>query len=161
MISNAKRATALAPLLAAALLVVGCGGSGDSASADSETNSSASTTRDPETQAAFTECLAENGVEVPEGESLSPGERPEGVDEDAFRQAVQACRDELPAGGRGGGGGGDGDGGLQALFDCLRDEGVDVPEDTEPGGGGLSGLDPTSPELQEALEKCRSGRGGG
>jgi hypothetical protein len=155
---NTKFAAALLPLLAAAILAGGCGGGSDNSTSPSEARSGAPAARDPEQQAALSECLRDNGVEVPTGETLTPGELPDEVDEDAFRAAMQECRGA--AGGSNRGGGGSGQAGLQGLLDCLRAEGLDVPEDAAPGEG-LSQLDTTSPEFQEAFDKCRSGGQGG
>ena len=48
---------------------------------------------------------------------------------------------------------------MVAFAECMRDEGIDVPDPGEGGGlvvgGGHGGLDPADPEFQEAEEECR------
>jgi hypothetical protein len=44
---------------------------------------------------------------------------------------------------------------IQAFLDCLRDEGVDVPDEPRQARGSL---DPSDPALQRALEACRKYR---
>jgi hypothetical protein len=149
-------------LLIAVSLASGCGGgSSDSGSTSAGSTSGTSGSGQGASQAAradLNECLRSRGVEVPDGERLTPGELPGGVDEDAFREAMAACRADRPEGSGGSAGGGR----LQGFLACLRDEGVDVPEDAQPGAG-LSEVDTSSPKFREALEACgskRSGAGG-
>ena len=82
------------------------------------------------------------------------------MDSEATRQAMQACQQYLQ--GAGGPPGGPGASGLQGagseFAQCMRDEGVNLPEPQAgqtpaPGSGGLDSEDPA---VQAALQKCGS-----
>jgi hypothetical protein len=40
---------------------------------------------------------------------------------------------------------------IQQFLDCLRDEGIDVPDDP---GQARGAIDPSDPELQRAMQAC-------
>lgn len=101
---------------AAMLAYSGCGGEEPAAAPSSGGGPGARSSE-------FTDCLKENGVELPEGGGRPPGDgqRPEGTPpadgqrprggfggDEKTQKAFQACRDKLPEGARGGppGGGG-------------------------------------------------------
>lgn len=121
--------------------------SGSSAAATAPPSSGATTTLDPAAaRAAYRQCLADHGVNLPNGgfggpagsgapndsgppSSFAPGSRPTlppGVDPSMFQQATQACADLRPAGGGFGSPGGQGGRGA-AMRACLQQHGVTVP----------------------------------
>ncbi|MGZ8562511.1 MAG: hypothetical protein ACXWWU_02710 [Candidatus Limnocylindria bacterium] len=120
----------------------------------------------------FAACMRDNGIEMadPTGEGgggprlqLGSGVDPQSEE---FQTAIEACREHLEGLVQGGPGGPGGPGGeptaeqqeaLLAFAECMRENGVDMP-DPEAGGGFLqpgSGVDPQSAEFQEAAEACR------
>ena len=123
--------------------------------------------------AAYRDCLAENGVTLPEmGQTVPGGERPsampsalpsggpgafpgglpDGVDQEAFDAAQDACADLAPVGGPGGAGGpvAIDESAVAAFRSCLSDNGVEVAEDQDP----MRELDRTDPVVQTALDTC-------
>ncbi len=124
--------------------------------------------------AAYRDCLADNGVTLPEmgapggerpsampsampsgGPGAFPGALPEGVDQEAFAAAQAACADLAPAGGPGGLGGPGGAGSidesaLAAFRSCLSDNGVELAEEQDP----LRDLDRSDPAVQSAVDTC-------
>jgi hypothetical protein len=57
------------------------------------------------------------------------GFRPDGVDEETWQKAQQACRSAMPSGGPGGMGPGGGNRGADAAYrNCLSDRGVDISQ---------------------------------
>ncbi|MEU6247945.1 hypothetical protein [Glycomyces sp. NPDC047010] len=74
-------------------------------------------------------------------------EAPEGVSDEDWQAAQEACADELPAGGGFPGGGGEGTDDLTAYRDCLSQRGVEFGDD-------LAALDDTDPETAAAMEEC-------
>ncbi len=108
--------------------------------------------------------MRDQGVNIPdpaEGGAGPQGQPPTGdMDSEATRQAMQACQQYLQgAGGQPGAPGASGFQGAGSEFaQCLRDEGVNLPEPQagqtpQPGSGGLDSEDPA---VQAALEKCGS-----
>ena len=119
------------------------------------------------------ECLREQGIDLPEGGPGGGGGdgEPPDIDRDELQQAMEACdefrddafgditeedRQEMQDA-------------FAKFAQCMRDEGIDVP-DFEPGGGGLPGggnqLDMDDPDVQAAIEQCQDelpqgGPGGG
>jgi hypothetical protein len=90
--------------------------------------------------------------EFPTGQPGGPGGpggfgglRPEGVDDETWQAAQEACQSLLPAGGFGPPGGGDGNPGADAAYrNCLADRAIDLTE-----------ADNTSdPAVAEALAAC-------
>ncbi len=124
---------------------------------------------------ALLACLADEGIEVPEGatdlQALFGGGPPDAD----LQAALEACATETgvtlfgngrgdgPAGGRFGGDGGN----AEALIECLNEEGLDTealaaPDEGGPGPGGLlAGLDRDDPEVQAALAVCAPDLGTG
>ena len=124
--------------------------------------------------AAYTECLAKNGVTItmpsggprvrpsggpsgmprPSG-SARPGGfpgggfgKPDGVDDATWEKAQQACASVLPSGRPGGAGRGNGNGVSPAYRNCLRDNGVTLGEGAAPATG--------DPAAKKALEACKA-----
>jgi len=184
-----SRAAALAAAAAvAALLIVGCGGGSDEpgvARADDGGGSETSTTgttstsevsADPEqAQLDFARCMREQGLDFPDPQPGSDGnlrfQAPAGeIDQEAFREGAEACRQYLPD--RGGALAGADDPEFQdaqlEFAQCMRDQGIDVPDPQSgqgPAGGGAM-IDRDDPAVAAALEECGSiiqrvfGRGG-
>ncbi len=115
--------------------------------------------------AAYRDCMAENGVTLPDVTSRPsggpadgsgppsgiPGGLPDGVDQEAFDTAQAACADVAPQGGFGGGGAARIDDSAMAAFrSCLADNGVEVTDDQF----GMRDLDRQDPDVQAALDTC-------
>ena len=119
---------------------------------------------DEEAQAlAFAECMRDNGVDMPDPE---PGQ--EGLsgafhgaeaehDREIIEQALAACEDLLPERAHGPEHGLDEETTLE-LAECLREEGLEVP-DNPFEGGALHGED--EDEVRAAMEVCRDKVAGG
>jgi hypothetical protein len=151
-----KRLAMLAFAVVATAALVACGGSGESEESTADDQTSASL--------AFSECMRDNGVDVPDPEAdgsvaLGPDS---GIDPQSpeFQEAQQACasflEDVIPAAGSA----------EEAQVNeqlleftrCMRDEGIDMPDPQ--GGGGIaalanSGIDPQDPVVREAMETCQ------
>jgi hypothetical protein len=162
---NLLRTTALGALLVLALAGCSSGDAEEIASAGgAATTSNTEQVSDQEKAQEFVDCMRDNGIDLPDPEPDGNGGFDfgmAGADVDrtspAFREAIQACRDKLP-------GGGDlnlDDPELQeqlrTFAQCMRDNGVDMP-DPEPGagfGGGFADLDPNDPTVRAAVEACQ------
>jgi hypothetical protein len=187
--TTALRAGASVAVLASgALLLAACssgGGSGSTSDAKSSAGASAtSTASGAADMAAYRDCLAKNGVQLP---SFSPGagrpsgrpsDRPSGrpTDGSGFRggfpgmggasadpktqKAMQACESLRPQFNRGGGGA---DSSAFAAFtSCLKDHGVTLPTSspspgatTRRGGGMFNNLNTSDPKTAKAYETCK------
>jgi hypothetical protein len=120
----------------------------------------------------FAQCMRDNGVDMPDPEPGGGFGGAFGSDIDrnspAFQKAMDACRSQLP-------GGGDLSkldpkmiDQLRQLTQCLRDNGVDVP-DPDPnspmlGLDAMQDIDRESPTFKKAMEACKDkvpGRLGG
>jgi hypothetical protein len=167
-----SRTTALLGV-AAALLLGGCGGDAGGAEVASAGGTAATAApteeseQDQDEQAlAFAECLRENGLDVPDPE---PGQRGgfggfgalgEDVDEETVRAAMDACRDLAPTFDRERDLTPEQQEQLLELTECLREQGIDVPDPGAGGfgggGGGGGGLGDVDREaLDAAREACR------
>ena len=115
----------------------------------------------------FTECMRDQGVDMPDPGTdggriaMEPGDMSD-AEEDEFAAADAVCRDLLP------------DMGeaispeqqaemedaMLEFTDCMRDQGIDMPDPDTQGGGisirvGEGGIDPTDPDFQAAEEECK------
>jgi hypothetical protein len=183
MTKRIARQWALAPAAAVvALLVLSACGGGDQgddvASAGGDANPSAEGTEqaplDEESQAlAFARCMRENGVDMPDpgpGQegfiaALREARGEEGDDHarsvnEEYEQAFTACEAFLPEFVAEHEEAGRDQETMLALAECLRDQGLDVPDDLfgEESGGGLHDI--PADELNTALEACREVAGG-
>lgn len=161
---------------ACTLAIAACGGSDSAASEGSGASGSASSSSNDRDTARvrLQECLRDQGVDVPDGgpdgSGGAGGQQPD-IDRDELQKAMEACdefrddafgditeedRQEMQDA-------------FAKFSQCMRDEGVDVP-DIGAGGGGPPGggqqLDRDDPDVQAALEKCQDelpqgGPGGG
>lgn len=161
--------------IAALLALTACAGDaarGDVASAGGDASPTAEGTEqesaDEEAQAlAFAECMRDNGFDMPD-----PGPGQEGLMtalreamlsldqstvEEVFQEAFAACESLLPAFALPDHGQAD-DETMLALADCLRDQGLDVPDDLF-SSGALHDI--PRDELMAAMEQCRDVAGFG
>lgn len=114
----------------------------------------------------FAQCMRDNGIDLPDPEpgsegrvrigGMNPGNR------EAFMKAMEACRHLAPNGGQRPQLDAAQIEQLRVLAQCMRDNGVDVP-DPDPNGGPIFGggaagqppVDRNSPTFQKALEACQ------
>lgn len=126
----------------------------------------------------FSECMRENGVDLPDPGSGESGRVIAGgpdsgsrIDQDAFQEANEACeplledafgeRPQLSP---------EEEAEMQdnalAFAECMREHGIDMPDPTfgeGPGGGfsiavggpGGGGIDPEDPDFEDAQEACQ------
>lgn len=159
---------AVALLAIVGLAAVGCAGRGEATGAEASTEEERE-----EAILAFTECMREQGVDLPDPTSANGGRglriaRPERVtdaDREKMDKAREACDKHL-------------EGAFQELTPeqesemqdnmlafarCMRENGIDMPDpdfsdSAGPGKGGFVqrlGVDPDDPDFQKADEKCR------
>jgi hypothetical protein len=121
--------------------------------------------RDEEVQAlAFAECMRGNGVDMPdpapgqEGMSEALHGLEDDYDQATIEQAVTACRDFLPQRAHEGGHDAARQESMLALAECLREQGLEVPDNLFEGGGLH---DVEDEELRAAMEECRDVLAGG
>jgi hypothetical protein len=102
---------------------------------------------------AFTDCLAANGVVLPEGFALPSAagqggtpEIPAGVDLGKLQAAMGKCTDKMPAAASGTGGTE-----ISVFVACLRENGVEVPADAT-----LAQVPAGDPAFAAANTKCES-----
>lgn len=163
-----RRTVAVLTLL---VLLGACGSEPDSnegiASAGGDGTGSPSTSTSPagtteEQSQKFAKCMRDNGINVPD-----PG--PDGFGDwdrseldpasPAFRKAMEACQSVLPGGRDLSATDPELIDQLRRLTQCLRDNGIDVP-DPDPdspslGMGEMLTIDRNSPAFQKAMEACR------
>lgn len=154
-------------LLMVALVAAGCAGRGEATGSGDEAADR------EEALLAFTECMREHGIDMPDPETREGGrggifiQRAGGSDQDReeLDEAREACEEHL-------------EGTFQEMSPedraefqdkavefaaCMRDHGIDMPDpdfsDAGPGMGGfrqrIAGFDPDDPDFQEADEECR------
>jgi len=121
---------------------------------------------------ALRECLQKQGVHLPTrpgggaGLGLGGANLPKGVTRAQLQSAMRKCVGDrgLPAGGPGAARGGGAQNSrfrlaLSAFANCLRKNGVNVPQPNTAGTGPVfstKGLNTTSPQFKAATAKCRS-----
>jgi hypothetical protein len=120
---------------------------------------------DEEVQAlAFAECMRGNGIDMRDPAPGQGGLREalhgleDEYDQATIEQAVTACQDLLPQRAHEGGHDAARDEVELALAECLREQGLDVPDNLFEGGG-LHDVD--DEELRAAMEECRDVVAGG
>jgi hypothetical protein len=113
---------------------------------------------------AFAECMRGNGVDMPDP---APGRRglseafhgiQEDYDQATIDEALAACQDLLPQRAHEGGHDAARDESELALAECLREQGLEVPDNLFEGGGLH---DVEDDELRAAMEECRDVLAGG
>ncbi len=161
--------------LALALTLTGCGSDDTQgsqvASGDTKPSTSASAStgaaelsRD-EKSVKFTQCLRENGINVPDPE---PGKGPmikldpsSGVTREDMDKAMQACKEFNPQGEAGANPQQEENG--RKFAACMRENGVEKFPDPKPGQRGImidksAGEDPDLPKAQEACQSILAGK---
>jgi hypothetical protein len=162
--ASARRRYLDAVMVVALLVLSACSAAGgDSVAsaggkADTTVNDTEQETLDEEAQAlAFAACMRDNGVDMPDPE---PGQ--EGLfgafhgleqehDRDTIEQALAACEDLLPRRAHGDEHDLD-DEAMLELAECLREQGIEVPDNIFEGGA-LHGEE--EDEARAAMEVCR------
>ncbi|MFF1816049.1 hypothetical protein ACFVWG_02045 [Kribbella sp. NPDC058245] len=167
-----RKTTLAAAALAAVVLMTGCGtddpdtqvASGSGTQTTAPTSAAPSLSRD-EKAVKFTQCLRENGLNVPDPE---PGKPPllkfgpdSGVPPEKVQKAMDACQQYSPQG----------EGAADPQMDengrkhaeCMRKNGVEKFPDPKPGQRGIMigpevGEDPDFPKAQEACQSILAGR---
>lgn len=177
----------MAGLAAAGLLLVACGGGGSGTSVAALSEDDAADAASGSTDGAateeelleYTECLRDQGLDIEDPEIDEDGNvvfgGPRAGFDDADQDDLAQLREDLQAaqevcGPPPGGGFGNRAGVDQTeiqdafleLAQCMRDNGVDVPDPDfsdggfgGDGGGPFGDIDPNDPALQEAFEECR------
>jgi hypothetical protein len=164
-----RQSTLAAAMLAAAVLLTGCGaedggtqvasGTGAQPTATSPSSAPASLSRD-EMAIKFTQCLREQGLNVPDPE---PGKGPmlkfdksSGITREQVEKAMEACRQYNPQA--------EGSPNPQQeengrkFAECMRKNGVEKFPDPKPGQRGIM-IGPgvgDDPDFQKAQEACQS-----
>jgi hypothetical protein len=159
------------PVLALAL--AGCGGAaadGDGVATASGASAVPAATgspgaADPDQARKYAECMRENGVPNfpdpgPDGRFDLKDFNAGNLDREKIRQAREACRDLAPNGGERPELNPAQQEQLRQWAQCMRDNGVDVPDPDPNGGaflglGGAGALDPDDPAFQKAMEACQ------
>ncbi len=178
-----------------ALVATACGGSAgaddgvasldDSTVLDAVATTAAPDVSQEEALLAFSACLRDQGIDVPDPTMDADGnvrlERPAGAqedpdfDRDAFRAAREACDEHLENVTLGfrGEDRTEIEDQLLEFAECVRENGYDMPDpdfSATPGAGGgggpFGGIDRSDPVFQAAAESCSDslpgvGRGGG
>jgi hypothetical protein len=156
-----------------ALLAAGCGGGGsseaDSGSASAASGSSSGSDANDQL-AEWSQCIRENGVPSFPDQRTVNGQiqlsLPPDVDASSpqFQSALQACQSLSPVQQNGGGApSAEQQNQILKFVKCMRKNGVpDFPDPTT-GGGVIvgSGIDPSSPQFQSAMQACQSLRPAG
>jgi len=167
-----------------ALVATACGGSAgaddgvasldDSVASDAAPATAAPAVSQEEALLAFTACLRDRGIDVPDPEMDADGNlqlsRPAAAqedpnfDRDAFRVAREACAEHLEGVALGfrGEDRTETEDQLLAFAACVRENGYDMPDpdfsNATPGQGGgggpFAGLDRNDPAFQAAAEAC-------
>jgi hypothetical protein len=168
-----RKTTLAAAMLAAAVLLTGCGSdepgnqvaSGTGAQAQATAPSSSPSLGREEMAIKFTQCLRENGLNVPDPE---PGKGPmlkfdknSGVSREQVEKAMEACREFNPQAESGPNPQQEENG--RKYAECMRKNGVEKFPDPKPGQRGIMigpevGDDPDFQKAQEACQSILAGR---
>jgi len=164
-----RKTTLAAAMLAAAVLLTGCAedkpdaqvasGAGGQAESTAPTSAPPSLSRD-EMAVKFTQCLREQGLNVPDPE---PGKGPmlrfdknSGVTQEKVQQAMDACKDYNPQGQSSANPQQEENG--RKYAECMRTNGVEKFPDPKPGQQGIM-IGPgvaDDPDFQKAQGACQS-----
>ena len=169
-----RKTTLAAAALAAVVLLTGCGadepdsqvasGSGAQAQSTTPSTTGPSLSRD-EMAVKFTQCLREQGLNVPDPE---PGKGPmlkfgpdSGVSREQVDKALEACKEYNPQGEAGPNPQQEENG--RKFAECMRKNGVEKFQDPKPGQRGIQigpevGEDPDFQKAQEACQSILAGR---
>ncbi|MBJ7471296.1 MAG: hypothetical protein JHD16_08330 [Solirubrobacteraceae bacterium] len=156
--SRARQRRLLLPFVAAmTVALAGCGGSGGDASTTPAGDESDSA------RVKLQQCLRDNGVDIPDNAGQGGGGAPRSdIDMEAVQEAMNGPCKELQSEAFGDVSSADREefqDAFQQFAQCMRDEGIDIPEVT-PGegggpGGGAGAIDRDDPEVQAAMESCQ------
>lgn len=164
MTRSTRRGGGLLPVLALLLTVAltACGSDdteGDGGSGGDATAASDEVVEDDPEQAEldFYACMREQGVDMPDPDPGEPGVQlrlpPDDPDAPA---ALEECRPLLPNGGEPPETNADQLESLRAFTECLRENGIDMPDPNADGGLSMpEGVNPQSPEFQAAMTECQ------
>lgn len=117
----------------------------------------------PDDMTKFAQCMRDNGVDVPDPDPatgrMNLGQL-RGTGGERFEQAMSRCRDLLVAARGGTAIGPEELERLRQFAQCMRDNGVDLPDPDPNGSGGmfagaLAKIDRDSPVFKKALEACQ------
>ncbi|MCW6004111.1 hypothetical protein K1W54_05890 [Micromonospora sp. CPCC 205371] len=172
--------------VAAALLALAAAGCGSGSSSDDEvasaTGGGASPTAsaspgatDPDQSRKFSQCMRDNGIpDFPDpdanGQIPRDGFDRDSMSGDSWQKAFEACRSVAPNGGERPELDAAQQEQLRVWAQCMRDNGVDIPDPDANGGGfmfgGDSQIDPDDPKFRAAMDACQDkftfrGPGGG
>lgn len=118
----------------------------------------------------FAQCMRDHGVDMPDPESEGGGRikmrvAAENADSAKVDKAMEACRSLSPFGEKGRDLTPEQQERMRAFTQCMRDNGVDMPDPDFSAGGGIkiggpdSKLKPDDPKVQKAVEACRDKMG--
>jgi ABC-type phosphate transport system substrate-binding protein len=152
------------PVLAATLMLAGCGGSSSSSSAGATSSASGSSSTAPAGLSAFQTCLKQHGVKINPGQfsgrpraSFSPGAVPTGSPRPrpsfSGSAAFKACAKYAPAGFGAGFGRAISSSALAAFKSCLSQNGVKVTGTT--ASAVLGELRNSTGKTAAAVRTCR------
>jgi hypothetical protein len=149
-----------------ALLAAGCGGGGSSGADAGPASAAGGSSGSVDDQLAeWSQCMRENGVPSFPDQRAVNGQiqlsLPADVDPNSpqFQQAIEACRSLSPVQQNGGGApSAEQQDQILRFVKCMRKNGVpDFPDPTTSGGVIVgSGIDPSSPQFQSAMQACQS-----
>ncbi|MBT2517818.1 hypothetical protein J7E29_10265 [Streptomyces sp. ISL-90] len=111
-------------------------------------------------QVKFTECMREQGIDMPDPDPNSKGFAvaiPQGVSKDAVDAAMEECKQYMPNGGEMPELSAEELKQMREFAKCMRENGIeDFPDPNAEGGMMLNGddVDPESEEFQAAQEAC-------
>lgn len=161
--------TCLAVAVAALAFASGCGGGSDeggvATAGGGGASASPSTSADPEQGRKFAQCMRDNGIPDfpdpgPDGRILNENFDREKLISNAGKEAYEACRHLSPNGGERGELDPAQQEQLREWAQCMRDNGIDMP-DPDPNSGGFLGLggelpfNPDDPKFKAAMEACQ------
>lgn len=142
--------------------LVACGSSDSTTGTNASATSTSRAERDAQ-RIRLQQCLRKEGIDVPEpgsGGGRGALRRLQGADRDKLQEALQGpCKSlaQNAFGNRTEAERQEFQDRFQKFRQCMKDEGVDIP-DFEPGNGpppiGRGGFDPDDPDFQEAAKAC-------
>ncbi|HWI70894.1 MAG TPA: hypothetical protein VNT55_02995 [Baekduia sp.] len=146
-------------VVAVAAIASGCGGS-SSDSGSSSTGAGAGSSSDA-ARVKFTQCLRDNGVDIPDTNGGRPDPQAlQNIDQTKLQTAMKACQKYQQAAV-----GDISDAQRQEFQDaftkfsaCMRQHGVDVPDNVGSGGGppaGAAQIDQNDPKVKAAISACQ------
>lgn len=158
--SSLRRPALAAALITLCLGLAACGDSGSSESSSTTGGSGSTGSGDRDAgRVRLAECLREQGIDVPDNPGANPGAL-RNFDREAFQMALAGPCKELQVGAFGNISEADRtefQDRFQKFAQCMRGEGVDLPDLRLDGGGpprGLGQIDREDPDYVKASEAC-------